>query len=298
MGKQKNILLYTFIFVFIATMIVTLLGITKLITIDKEYLDKLFYALLIEAALPVITLFKKTKFFDNDSKTEVLEEKVYSLSDSISFYNAIYDVYDEENSKELIETHRNVIKAINKQILDIENPSILDIGGGTGHTITDLFVDNKIIKWHYLEPSFGMYNTFKEDFKTSNLKIIRYKNDLSNFDYENHENSFDIIVMCFLLSSVNNLPNFKIIKSLLKENGTLIIADANPDYSKDRPYSIVKNNTKYTLKICPRNPIKMNNLIIDDGFEYMYSNYIKKRGLEYSYISIFKKTKNKAQHFV
>ncbi len=60
---MKQALFWTFLSVFAATALITLLGITDLLAIDKEYLSKLFYLLILEAIAPVIALFKKTAFF-------------------------------------------------------------------------------------------------------------------------------------------------------------------------------------------------------------------------------------------
>lgn len=64
---MKKALFYTFLFVFFSTAIVTLLGIIGILQIDKEYLTKLFYALIVESIAPVIALFKKTEFFADDA---------------------------------------------------------------------------------------------------------------------------------------------------------------------------------------------------------------------------------------
>jgi len=64
---MKKTLFYTFIFVFGATAIITLLGLIKVISIDPIYLEKLFYLLIAESIAPVVALFRKTNFFDEES---------------------------------------------------------------------------------------------------------------------------------------------------------------------------------------------------------------------------------------
>ncbi len=64
---MKKILFYTFITVFGATAVITLLGLVNLIDIDPNYLEKLFYLLIAEVIAPVIALFKKTDFFDENN---------------------------------------------------------------------------------------------------------------------------------------------------------------------------------------------------------------------------------------
>jgi len=59
---RKQILYYVFISVFVATALVTLLGITQVVQINDFYLKGLFGALLIELIGCVISLFRKTEF--------------------------------------------------------------------------------------------------------------------------------------------------------------------------------------------------------------------------------------------
>ena len=68
---MKKALFYVFLFVFASTAILTLLGITNVITIQTEYLNKLFYALIVESIAPVIALFKRTNFFDDKKENKL-----------------------------------------------------------------------------------------------------------------------------------------------------------------------------------------------------------------------------------
>lgn len=64
---MKKALFYTFLAVFSATALVTLLGLVGVLQIDEAYLTKLFYALIVESITPVIALFKKVEFFENST---------------------------------------------------------------------------------------------------------------------------------------------------------------------------------------------------------------------------------------
>lgn len=57
---EKNVLIWTCIFVFVATSIITLLGIINRITIDKRYLNALFSALILEIVSIGIMAFKSS----------------------------------------------------------------------------------------------------------------------------------------------------------------------------------------------------------------------------------------------
>ena len=67
---MKKHLFYTFLFLFIATAIITLGGITKLIQIDEFYLKGLFASLILELCGAVILMYRKVDFFDADTPEE------------------------------------------------------------------------------------------------------------------------------------------------------------------------------------------------------------------------------------
>lgn len=66
---MKKIFFYAFLFIFVLTAVVTLLGITQLIVIKEVYLSKLFYSLIIELVGVVILLFTKARFFEYETAT-------------------------------------------------------------------------------------------------------------------------------------------------------------------------------------------------------------------------------------
>jgi hypothetical protein len=59
----KTILFVVFMLIFVATAAITLLGILGIISIEKNYLDALFAALLIELVGAVIALYRSANFF-------------------------------------------------------------------------------------------------------------------------------------------------------------------------------------------------------------------------------------------
>lgn len=60
---MQQIFFYSFLVIFIATAVITLLGITKRIAIHREYLKPLFSSLILELVAAVILVFTKTSFF-------------------------------------------------------------------------------------------------------------------------------------------------------------------------------------------------------------------------------------------
>lgn len=63
---MKETLFYTFLGIFALTAVLTLLGVTKIISIKEFYLRTLFTALIVELISAVIVLFGRTDFFAED----------------------------------------------------------------------------------------------------------------------------------------------------------------------------------------------------------------------------------------
>jgi hypothetical protein len=70
----KTHLFYTFLVIFAATSVVTLLGVTSVITIREGYLTALVTAFLVELAGAVIAIFKSADFFASE-KIEITAEE-------------------------------------------------------------------------------------------------------------------------------------------------------------------------------------------------------------------------------
>jgi hypothetical protein len=106
---MKQALFYMFLFVFGATAVVTLLGLTQILPIHDGYLEKLFYLLIAEAIAPVITLFKKTDFFGvtsqgtqqiKDSRLSVVLLPKESFPRSKDPHQCTFRVYNQESDEE------------------------------------------------------------------------------------------------------------------------------------------------------------------------------------------------------
>jgi hypothetical protein len=73
---MKAHLFYTFLFIFAATALITLLGVTGVVPIQEGYLTALVAAFLIELAGAVIAIFKGADFFASDKNHITAEESI------------------------------------------------------------------------------------------------------------------------------------------------------------------------------------------------------------------------------
>jgi len=99
---MKKALFFTFLAVFAATAAITLLGITGVVTIEENYLSKLFYSLIVEAIGPVIILFRRADFFSesNTKRLIVYLEPKDSFGRSGDPYQCIVAIYNMNRDSE------------------------------------------------------------------------------------------------------------------------------------------------------------------------------------------------------
>lgn len=74
---MKTHLFYTFLVIFGATAVITLLGVTNVITVREGYLTALVAAFLIELAGAVIAIFKSANFFAQEKSEISAEAKIW-----------------------------------------------------------------------------------------------------------------------------------------------------------------------------------------------------------------------------
>ncbi|MFQ5963628.1 MAG: hypothetical protein ACE5KZ_05020 [Candidatus Scalinduaceae bacterium] len=83
---MKKTLFFTFLFIFVATAVITLLGITSVIKIQDKYLTPLFATLIIETIGAVIALYRATRFFDDDIKSKTAVSSSTTVVDNSKHY--------------------------------------------------------------------------------------------------------------------------------------------------------------------------------------------------------------------
>jgi hypothetical protein len=95
----KTHLFYTFLVIFAATAIVTLLGVTNVIVIREGYLTALVSAFLIELAGAVIAIFKSANFFAPEESGIAAEEDIRA---SIRKLDAAFGfLHDRQKAQEI-----------------------------------------------------------------------------------------------------------------------------------------------------------------------------------------------------
>ena len=107
---MKKTLFYTFLLVYVLTAIIALLGITNKVKIDDKYLEKLFYAVLIESAVSVIVLFKKTEFLEENNRFSLALIPKNSFNRDNDPHKCNIIIYSKETDKEKILKDKTLVR--------------------------------------------------------------------------------------------------------------------------------------------------------------------------------------------
>ena len=154
------------------------------------------------------------------------------------FYDAVASEYNKRNDKTkgVRDASNQVVESIrNLSYKPVENKrlSVLDLGGGTGHNIYNLLRSVGNLDWMSVDLSPRMTEKFRENFP--DVKAITADcSDLSKCLAEFNQ-TFDVIILCFSLSSMIEDIDLKDIHKTLNVGGILLIADIHPGYITKSP---------------------------------------------------------------
>ncbi len=164
-----------------------------------------------------------------DEKSELLITSPRPKADELmKYYESDAYISHTDSNRSLLDKVYQLVKnyTIKRKVnlinsLEKSDRSILDIGCGTGDFLFTCKENNWKIKG--IEPSNKARN-FAIKKLNSDLSVVNQIDDLLN----NSKNTYDIITMWHVLEHVLNLEEYiEQIKTLLKPNGTLIVAVPN-----------------------------------------------------------------------
>lgn len=214
-------------------------------------------------------------------------DKIFKLTESVEFYNAIAEFYDERNTQDYEKTYDLIHSLCQDYKGDLSGIRVLDLGGGTGALLKKFRHHN--LYWADVDLAQNALSVFENNYAESGKSESR-PFDIVNGSYANPNEKFDIVIMSFVLSSLPvNFP-FGILNKLMAPDAILIIADNHPHYSTGKLYGFKGVRGKnYALKIKIIDPSVLKTEIENEGFirkniQYVYA----KEDRVYSHVQVYK----------
>ena len=131
---------------------------------------------------------------------------------------------------------------------------------------------------------------FEKNVKFASFSYKATTSDLNDFINKCTE-KYDAIVISFVLTSLSYAINMNNIVNLLKDGGSLVISDIEPQYTEKHPeYSVNVNDIIYSLEVAPVNALDLIETAIKEKMSFQYCQSIKKNdGERYAYVLRFRK---------
>ena len=216
----------------------------------------------------------------------------YAVSEALSFYDRIADVYDARLTREYLDTLResadrllNSFPGVNQQLY------VLEIGAGTGQFLR-LLEGAKRIHWTCIEPAIGMAQILRRFFEGPPLSPEILGVSLEDVPRYLQGRTFDAITVNFVISSLESIPDFSPVYNLLGANGVLIVSDGHPEIrSASSAFRVRCVDGIHALRIEHRPSsqvayeITKSGLFVQSGDVSM----VTKKGRLYSYVLCFRK---------
>ena len=220
-------------------------------------------------------------------------DRVIPLANAVVFYDAAAPFYNNRNTGKYLATYAEIEASIQALLPSIDGISVCDVGGGTG-TLLRWFL-NKNVSWTNIDVSQKSLQIFSTEFAAHKQKSLRVKDVRAERFLEAGE-KFDVIVMSYLLSSLDQLPDLNQVKEAMSDSSLFVVAENHFDYVNKNPRYGFDFLNGQTISIFPRPmfPDDLRAQIQAYGFiEVAYKLVLFDGGEPYSQVHVFRRASSR-----
>jgi ubiquinone/menaquinone biosynthesis C-methylase UbiE len=217
-------------------------------------------------------------------------DRSYTADRAKDFYQEIAPYYDLRNSGNLVSTHLETVAQIQAIRSQRSILRVLDLGGGTGKLIAIHFFYDDAIWWTYVDACPAMAAEFRRNLAGrplgENSEIV--VKDFTLALQQLQPASYDIVLLSLVLSSMPTLPDFTSIARMLTPNGSLIVTDISPGYTRDNPlYKVPIDGAVVALRTTPVDPYEVIRRATGAGLRTTEQKPLGEGNAYYSFITTF-----------
>ena len=220
-----------------------------------------------------------------------LSNKVYDmipLGRVVDFYDQVAPFYNRRNTGKYLETYIEIYRAVLSNAAEIEGAVFCDLGGGTGFLLNRF--QHHAVQWLNVDISREALRIFENDFVSYDRKQIRNL-DVGRDSFTKRGETFDVVVMSYLWSSMDAIPDFAQIRDSMHDKSILIVADNHPTYVDQNRYYGFDDIQGKNIAIAPRPmiPTEVRALIVSKGFTEVDYKEVTIDGKPYSQLHVYRR---------
>lgn len=218
-------------------------------------------------------------------------DRSFTALEADEFYGLVAPSYDIRNTGPLLRTQHVTLNRIKRARDGRRTLDVLDLGGGTGREIATHFGDDPDVHWTCVDSCAAMAAQFRANLVDDQVRMsVRVlEEDLRRVHERLPAESYDVVLLSLVLSSLPALPDLGPVARLLRPGGVLVVSDIDPLYTERNPYYSVRvAGGEVSLRTTPVQPHQVAARAGAAGLEHVDTVSTSRGSATYAFVSVFR----------